>query len=166
MTKKSEKNLEDKKKSIIFAPGNEKVVFEKCSAVPCKSFKPGEAMSVRDMLIRTERGQRLDVHTRFRAEGIPDNMYYREYEEVQLPDGSIEKRPKPDLKEDRFEQSPPDGIADIVDVMRYQEELNERREALRAKRKDKPSANADEPEPKSPPASKKEEKPSNADTNE
>lgn len=152
MTKKSQKNLQDSNKSSIFAPGiakdKSRVVFEKCSSVPCNVWKPQEAMSIREMLIRTERGQRLDVHTRFRAEGIPDNMYYAEYEEVRLPDGTIEKRIKRDTLEDTFDHTPPDGVNDIVDVIRLQEETNARKDELLKKRKQQDVANAPKADPK------------------
>lgn len=153
MTKKSEKNLQDSNKSSIFAPGiaqdKSQVVFEVCSATPCNAWKPKEAMSIREMLVRTERGQRLDVHTRFRAEGIPDNMYYAEYEDVRLQDGTIEKRVKRDTLEDTFDHTPPDDVADIVDVIRLQEETDRRKEELRQRGSKKSVANANEPSPKS-----------------
>lgn len=133
------------KKVANFAPEKDKVIFEKASATPCKSWKPQEAMSIRDMLIRTERGQRLDVNTRFRAEGIPDNMYPMEFDE--------QGRMKPDTNEDGFEHTPPDDINDITDVIRYQEELSARREELKAKRKKQTIANAEQlaPAPETPP---------------
>lgn len=152
MTKKIQKNLQDPKNSSIFAPEIEKgmspVVFEICSATPCSVWKPKEAMSIREMLIRSERGQRLDVHTRFRAEGIPDNMYMAEFEDVRLPNGEIVKRMKRDTKEDTFDHTPPDDVNDIVDVIRIQEETNQRKEELRKRRSNKSIANADEPAPK------------------
>lgn len=157
MTKKNTKSLQDSKKSSIFAAdsGNaRKVFYEICSAEPCSAWKPKEAMSIRDMLVRTDRGQRLDVHTRFRAEGIPDNMYMAEYEDVRMPDGSIEKRMKPDKLEDKFEHTPPDGMNDIVDIMRYEEELNARKAELKDKHKKQTVANA----PKSAPAGESEAK--------
>lgn len=141
MTKKTKKDLQDPKKSSIFAPEKTKVVFEVCSATPCKSWKPKEAMSIREMLIRTERGQRIDVHTRFRAEGIPDNMYQAKYD--------AQGRILPDELEDTFDHTPPDGVADIVDVIRLQEETNQRKEELRKRISKKSVANADEPAPKS-----------------
>lgn len=144
MTKKSQKNLQDPKNSSIFAPGIEEgkspVVFEKCSATPCSAWKPKEAMSIREMLIRTERGQRLDVHTRFRAEGIPDNMYQAKFD--------AQGRMLPDDQEETFDHTPPDDVNDIVDVIRLQEETNQRKEELRKRRSNKSVANADEPEPK------------------
>lgn len=144
MTKKSKENLQDSKKSSIFAPGivqdMSKVVFEVCSATPCEAWKPKEAMSIREMLIRTERGQRLDVHTRFRAEGIPDNMYQAKFD--------AQGRMLPDEFEETFDHTPPDDVADIVDVIRLQEETNQRKEELRKRRSNKSVANADEPAPK------------------
>lgn len=144
MTKKSQKNLQDPKKSSIFAPeiaqDKSKVVFEVCSATPCNSWKPKEAMGIREMLIRTERGQRLDVHTRFRAEGIPDNMYQAKFD--------AQGRMLPDELEETFDHTPPDDVADIVDVIRIQEETNQRKEELRKRRSNKSVANAEEPAPK------------------
>lgn len=133
MTKKSQKNLQDSKKSSIFAPAKAqdvqqdvlKMVFEECSATPCDKWKPEEAMSIREMLIRTQRGQRLDVHTRFREEGIPDNMYQAKFD--------AEGRMLPDENEESFEHTPPDDVYDIVDVIRLQEETNNRKEGLKQK---------------------------------
>ena len=133
--KKSAKNLEVTKKSSNFAPGialdKSRMVFEKCSSVPAKSWKPGEAMSIREMLIRSERGQRLGVNTRFRAENIPDNMYPMEFERVKDQNGNLQVVPKHDDKEDTFDHTPPDGVNDIVDILRLQEEMNERKAALK-----------------------------------
>lgn len=144
MTKKSKKNLQDPKNSSIFALGIEKgkspVVFEKCSATPCPVWKPKEAMSIREMLIRTERGQRLDVHTRFRAEGIPDNMYQAKFD--------AQGRMLPDDNEETYDHTPPDDVNDIVDVIRLQEETNRRKEELRKRRSNKSVANAADPAPK------------------
>lgn len=144
MTKKVKKNLQDPNKSSIFAPGiakdKSRVVFEECSKTPCKAWKPKEAMSIRDMLIRSERGQRIDVHTRFRAEGIPDNMYQAKYD--------AQGRILPDDHEDTFDHTPPDGVADIVDVIRLHEETNQRKAELRKRKSSKSVANADEPAPK------------------
>lgn len=156
MTEKNTKNLQDSKKSCNFATdlGNRKVFLEICSPEPCSAWKPKEAMSIRDMLVRTDRGQRLDVNARFRAEGIPDNMYMAEYEDVRLPDGSIEKRMKRDNLEDKFEHTPPDDLNDIVDVIRYQENLNARKAELKDKHKKQTVANA----PNSVPAGESETK--------
>lgn len=149
MTKKSQKNLQDPKNSSIFASeiaqDKSHVVFEVCSATPCKSWKPQEAMSIRDMLVRTERGQRLDVHTRFRAEGIPDNMYQAKFD--------AQGRMLPDDLEETFDHTPPDEVNDIVDVIRYNEELNERKEELKNKRQKREEA---KPSPAAPPLEFKE----------
>lgn len=144
MTKKSQKDLQDPKNSSIFAPGIAKdkseVVFEVCSSVPCDKWKPKEAMSIREMLVRTERGQRIDVHTRFRSEGIPDNMYQAKFD--------AQGRMLPDDQEETFDHTPPDDVCDIVDVIRLQEETDHRKEELRKRRSNKTVANAGESVPK------------------
>ena len=148
MTKKVKKVLQDTNKSSTFAPGIAKdkseVVFEVCSSVPCNKWKPKEAMSIREMLVRTERGQRIDVHTRFRAEGIPDNMYQAKFD--------AQGRMLPDDHEETFDHTPPDGVADIVDLIRYNEELNERKEELKKKRQKREEA---KPSPAAPPVETK-----------
>ena len=139
MTKKIKKDLQDPKNSSIFAPENVKRLFvtpltyrpilERSSSKPCEALKPNEAMGIREMLERTERGQRLNVHTRMRNDDCPDNMYHMEFN----PDGTL----KPDNLEDTFAHTPPGDINDIVDVQRYQEELAARKEALKDKYKKK-----------------------------
>lgn len=135
--KNDTKNLEDPKKSVIFAAEfnktNYTVVLEKTSSQPCKAWKPKEALGIREMLIRSERGQRLDVHTRFRAENIPDNMYAMEFDEK----GNL----KPDLNEETFDHTPPDDVNDITDLMRHSEEIAQRKKELIERRK-KSVANA------------------------
>ena len=122
MTKKVEKNLQDSKKSSIFAPQMDpitphtyKIVYESESAVPCEAVTPGEALTIREMFERTQRGQRLDVHTRMRTDDCPDNMYRMQTDPKTGapidPDGET------------FEHTPPDGMNDIVDVMRHSEEI-------------------------------------------
>lgn len=159
MTKKVEKNLQDSEKDRIFAAElsntpkkiygvtNFEMVFEKGSKDVVEAFVPGEAMSIRDMLIRTERGQRLNVHTRFRAEGIPDNMYMAKYDK----DGKM----LPDPEEDTFAHTPPEGMNDVVDVLRFQEELSERKEALKQRRKTVANASKSAPTEKVEDESKK-----------
>ena len=139
MTKKVKKDLQDSKNSSIFAPGNDKRVFvtpltyclilEQSSSVPCEALKPNEAMGIREMLLRTERGQRLNVHTRMRNDDCPDNMYHMEFN----PDGTV----KPDSYGESIVHTPPDDINDIVDLQRYQEELAAQKKALKDKYKKK-----------------------------
>lgn len=139
MTKKVKKDLQDPKNSSIFAAEKEKRVFvtpltyclipEISSSTPCKALKPNEAMGIRDMLQRTERGQRLNVHTRMRNDKCPDNMYHMEFN----PDGTM----KPDPLGETIDHTPPGDINDIVDVQRYQEELAARKQALKDKYKRK-----------------------------
>lgn len=156
MTKKSKKNLQDPNKNSIFAaekptnkqillPDGRPVILEKCSAQVCVSYKPNEAMSIRDMLIRSQRGQRLDINCRFRDEGIPDNMYQAEFETRKDAYGNEVQVMKPDINEDSFESAPPDGINDIVDVLRYQEELNARIEELNEKARKRKEAAKENP---------------------
>lgn len=145
--KNDKKKLVDPKKSVTFAAQFDKtnftMVFEKSSPKPCDAWKPKEALSIREMLIRSERGQILDVHTRFRAENIPDNMYAMELDER----GNI----KPDKFEETFDHTPPDDVNDITDLMRYSEEIAQRKKDLIERRK-KSVANA----PKSAPTVKDE----------
>lgn len=161
MTKKVKKDLQDSKNSSIFAAkldcrpakvynvNNFEMVFERSSDKAVEAFQPGEALSIREMLVRTERGQRINVHTRFRAENIPDNMYYAQYDQ----NGNI----IPDKEEDTFAHTPPDGMNDITDVMQYSEELQERKRQL--KQRKKTVANAPESAPADKPGNKSEKSP-------
>lgn len=143
--KNDKKKLEVSKKSSTFVPGLTiyshncfPLVFEKSSPTPTPNLVPNEAVSIRELLIRTQRGQRLDVHTRMRTDDCPDNMYRAEYEKDPLT-GEI--RMKADPFEETIDHTPPSGMHDIVDVQRYSEEIAERKKALLEKRK-KDVANA------------------------
>lgn len=135
--KKSADNLVNSEKSGIFAPEMSKItsrprfgfvtpwnyqpVFEHVDSTPSDALKHNEALSIRDILVRSSRGQRLNVNTRMRSEGVPDNMYTEE-----------------ELKKyghETIHDAPPDDINDIVDVYAYQEELAERRAELEKKHK-------------------------------
>lgn len=134
MTKNIKKNLQDPKKSSIFAPQMDpitpytyKIVYESASAVPCDAVTPGEALTIREMFDRTQRGQRLDVHTRMRTDDCPDNMYRMQTDP---------KTGEPiDPYGESFEHTPPDGMNDIVDIQHYSEEIAERKRTLERKRK-------------------------------
>lgn len=137
--KNDKKNLEVSKKSCTFVPGLTiyshncfPLILEKSSSTPTPNLVPNEAVSIRELLIRTQRGQRLDVHTRMRTDDCPDNMYRAEYE--QDPQTG-ELRVKPDPFEETIDHTPPSGMLDIVDVQRYSEEIAERKKALLEKRK-------------------------------
>lgn len=108
-------------------------VYEVTSSVPCDALVHNEAMSIREMLERTSRGQRLNVHTRMRADGLPDNMYRQEFD--------AEGNPVKDKDGETFAHTPPDGVVDIVDVQRVSEELAARRAAMNDRKK-KSVANA------------------------
>lgn len=152
--KNDKKNLEDPKKSVTFAPGiaqdrqifapwNAPVILEKASSVPTENLVPNEALSLRDLFDRTQRGQRLGVNTRMRTDDCPDNMYRMEYEKDPQ---TGEMRVKADPYEETFDHVPPEGMNDIVDVQRYSEEIAERKKALQEKRQ-QAIANAKKPAP-------------------
>ena len=71
---------------------------EKSSSTPVKSFVPHQAISLRELVSRFERGQRLNVHQNFRP---MDNF----------TDGKI--------YEESFEDAPPHDITDVTDVHNY-----------------------------------------------
>lgn len=160
--KNDKKNLEVSKKSSTFVPGLTiyshncfPLVFEKSSSKPTPNLVPNEAVSIRELLIRTQRGQRLNVHTRMRTDDCPDNMYRAEYEKDPQT-GEI--RMKADPLEETIDHTPPSGMHDIVDVQRYSDELAERKQALLEKRK-KDIASAQRSAPaKKPEVTKPEEK--------
>lgn len=139
--KNDKKNLVDPKKSDTFAPGiapGQVVtpgtyipIFEKASAVPTDKLVPNEALGLRDMFDRTQRGQRLNVHTRMRTDDCPDNMYRAEYE---IDPVTGESRVKRDQYEETFESVPPGDINDITDVLRFSEELVASKKELQTKR--------------------------------
>lgn len=133
--KKSPENLEESKKSAIFAPEMSKMtsvtrfvtplnyvlVPEHVDSTPDDALKHNEALSIREILVRSSRGQRLNVNTRMRSEGIPDNMYTED---------ELKK-----IGHESIHDAPPDDINDIVDVYAYQEELEERKKELQKRQK-------------------------------
>lgn len=139
--KKVQTNLEDPKKSCTFVPSfvtpyNYVPIFETVNNAKNPNLVPHEALSIREILVRSSRGQRLNVHERYRAEGIPDDMY---------PEDQLEK------VNETIHDAPPDGINDIVDVYAYQEEIARRKAALQERAKknsqEKPKGSP-APEPK------------------
>lgn len=161
--KNDKKNLVVSKKSATFAPGiaPEQVaapgvyvpIFENASAVPTDKLVPNEALGLREMFERTQRGQRLNVHTRMRTDDCPDNMYRAEYE---VDPVSGDRRIKRDQFEENFDHVPPSDMNDITDVLRFSEEIAaQKKELLEKRRKDiasaKKSAPAKEPEVKKEP---------------
>lgn len=145
-------------KPAFFLCINAPQIFERASSEPCPALVPNEAMSIKEMLIRTERGQRLDVHTRMRNENCPDDMYtLQELEQMSgmkynPDDPSWEQKALAKMGE-QLENTPPDGIHDIVDVFNYSKEQEQRKRELQERRK-KTVANAT----KSAPVEKPQEK--------
>lgn len=141
-TKKIEKDLVDPKKSATFAPKMSKMtfktefnfvpVFEKVSSDPVENLVPNEALSIREILVRSSRGQRINVNVRYRSEGIPDNMYSED---------EVKKH------HETIEMTPPDDVTDIVDVMRLQEENERRKAAYEARKRKKEENEPDKPAP-------------------
>lgn len=130
-------NGEQFKRSFIVTPSNYTQIREKCSNKPIDELVPGEAMSIKEMLIRTERGQRLNVHQRMNG-NFPDNMYPVDF--LRDANGRIvtDKEGNPiehDYQAETFENTPPDDIHDIVDVQRFREEHEERKKAYKARLK-------------------------------
>lgn len=169
MATKNKKNVKNDKKDLVvseksatFAPGmaSEQVatpgqyvpIFEKASAVPTDKLVPNEALGLREMFDRTQRGQRLNVHTRMRTEDCPDNMYRAEYE---VDPVTGESRIKRDLFEETFDNVPPGEINDITDVIRFSEEIAAQKKELQEKRR-KDIANAKKSAPAKEPEEKKE----------
>lgn len=115
MSKISSNFAPELSKMTIYTPRNYEPIFEISSPNPTADVVPKEALSIREMLVRTDRGQRLDVHTRMRSENCPDNMY---------PESEV------DQLHESFDDVPPDGMLDRVDVDAYKDELAERRRTL------------------------------------
>lgn len=142
-------------------------VREKASSVPCPDLVPNEAMSIKEMLIRTERGQRLDVNTRMRSENIPDNFYTLEElgkfaggkYDLNNADEHVRDREIARMLQDAgecFENTPPGDIMDRVDVLRYEESIKERKREFEERRK-KAVANASKSVPVEKPKEKEEQ---------
>lgn len=93
-----------------FFPGNQPI--ERVSQKSDPSFVPHQAIKLSELVARFQRGQRLNVHM------TTPNEFYATDEEV--------KR-----NSERFEDCPPADIHDIVDVMQYQEELDQRKSDLK-----------------------------------
>lgn len=165
MTAKNKKNVKNDKKNLVVSeksatfapgkvitPGTYEPIFEKASATPTDKLVPNEALGLREMFDRTQRGQRLNVHTRMRTDDCPDNMYRAEYERDPV---TGEVRAKKDQFEETFDHVPPGDMNDITDVLRFSEEIADRKKELQEKRR-KDIANAKKSEPAKEPEEKKE----------
>lgn len=90
--------------------------FEKSSDIPVKTFVPHQAITLRDLVSRFERGQRLNVHQNFSPQS-------------NMTEGQI--------VEESFEEAAPDDIHDIVDVYSYMKEHEQRKSAFNKRQKEK-----------------------------
>ena len=89
-------------KRANFEPILEKKDYvERSNSKPIETFIPNQAMNLKELVQRFERGQRLNVHENFR----PGSNF---------TDGKI--------YEEDFEDAPPDNIHDVTDVHEYYNE--------------------------------------------
>lgn len=99
---------------------------ERSSSKPVETFIPNQAMNLKELVLRFERGQRLNVHENFRA-------------------GSNFTESK--IYEEDFEDAPPDDIHDIVDVQQYYESHKQRKSDFKEKLKSKNQKTEAKPKP-------------------
>lgn len=86
---------------------------EKSSSQPVQTFVPNQAISLKELVARFERGQRLNVHMNFRAGDNLENITDEE---------AIAQIKSESMESDDF---PPTGIYDISDVEEaYREHQN------------------------------------------
>lgn len=90
---------------------------EQSSDKPVKTFVPGQAMKLSELMRRFEQGQRLNVHENF----APMSNFTRD-----------------SVYEETFDDAPPSDIHDIVDVHEYykehQHEIAEYKKLLKKKK--------------------------------
>lgn len=77
---------------------------EKTNKKPIKEFIPHQAISLKELVSRFERGQRLNVHMNFRPGSNLEDITDEE---------ALERIKREDMESDDF---PPTGIYDITDV--------------------------------------------------
>lgn len=110
---------------------------ERTSKKRIKTFIPGQAMSLKELVSRFERGQRLNVHQNFKpmSNFTEDTLY-----------------------EESFGDAPPDDVHDVVDVHRYYKEHTAHKRDYEHRKKQKGKKEApvkeasDEPAPAKDPA--------------
>lgn len=93
-----------------FFPGDQPI--ERVDEKPDSSFVPNQAIKLSELVARFQRGQRLNVHM------TTPNEFYATDEEAKL-------------HHEHFDDCPPADLNDIVDVMQYQEELDQRKKDLK-----------------------------------
>lgn len=95
---------------------SKKDYVERTNSKPIETFIPNQAMNLKELVSRFERGQRLNVHENFR----PGSNF---------TEGSI--------YEEDFEDAAPDDIHDVVDVQEYYRLHNERKSTFKKKQEEK-----------------------------
>lgn len=126
---------------------DEKQFCERSSSKPIETFVPHQAISLKELVSRFERGQRLNVKQNF----LPGDNFYRGSSD----DVEDQRIVANDFAQDemRFEQSAPDDVHDVVDVhdyyrdhlkqkSEYEQRMKEKKEeAKKAKQAPAPQAN-------------------------
>lgn len=98
---------------------------EKCVSKPVNTFVPGQAITIKELVTRFERGQRLNVHSNF-APG--SNM------QAITDEQAMARIKSEDMDSDDF---PPTGVHDIADVEAHYIEHNQRKSDFSARLKKK-----------------------------
>lgn len=101
----------------VFTLTNPKDYCEKSNSKPIKAFIPNQAISLKELVTRFERGQRLNIHENFKPLSNCTNGNY--------------------IYEEDFDDAPPDDVHDIVDVHRYYLEHEEHKEDYQRRQKEK-----------------------------
>lgn len=94
---------------------------ERSSSTPVKTFVPHQAITLRELVSRFERGQRLNVHSNF----TPGDNFTRDKAYVE-----------------DFDDAPPHDITDVVDVEHYYRAHQEHVKDFKARQKAKKAQQA------------------------
>lgn len=110
---------------------------------PVDSFIPGQALDLKELVSRFERGQRLNVHNNF----APGSNFYQ----------ASDEQAAADLQNETFDDCPPIGVYDVADVEQLKREHEvHKREFISRKKKEAESKQAEpakapqDPAPKDP----------------
>lgn len=104
--------------------------IERTNSKPIETFIPNQAMNLKELVQRFERGQRLNVHENFRpgSNFTQDKIYQED-----------------------FEDAPPDGVYDVTDVHDYYENHRAHKADFEQRRKDKKKKEKEVTTPTPPP---------------
>lgn len=133
----------------IFESENE--FCEVSSSKPFKDFIPGQALDLKELVSRFERGQRLNVHNNFAPGANFENISAEEAKQRIMTES---------IDSDDF---PPTDVHDVVDVERhyrehethkreFQQRMKEKKQAQQEQRKQSQQAQPPAPPQPAPPA--------------